>query len=152
MKHRVTPAVIVALLAALALVYSSHPPAVAQVADPRYYVSSVTLTGPASLNQGGSGTYTVAITVARNGAALNVGVDGTVELRSGNTILASKTMTVLRNQNTTTMTIPLTCTGGNIAGAAASSGSANINVVAHINETDSAPLAVTCNSTATGGC
>jgi hypothetical protein len=152
MKYRITPAVIVALLAALALISSSHPPAIAQVADPRYYVSSVTLTGPSSLAPGGSATYSVASTVARNGAALNVGVDGTVELRMGNTVLASKTMTVLRNQNTATLTIPLQCTGGNIAGAAASSGTPNASVVAHINETDSAPLTVTCNSTATGGC
>jgi hypothetical protein len=152
MRYRVTRWVIVALVAIIGFIYFSRPSAVAQVPDPRYYVSTITLTGPASLPATGSSNYTVAITVARNGTALNVGVDGTVELRDGNTILASKTFTVLRNTNNSTVTFPLQCTGGNVAGAAASSGRSSINLTAHANESDSTPLTVSCGSAVSGGC
>jgi len=152
MRYRITRWVIVALVAVLGFLYISRPSAVAQVPDTRYYVSTVMLTGPASLPASGSSNYTVAITVARNGTALNVGVDGTVELRDGNTVLASKTFTVLRNTNNSTVTFPLQCTGGNVAGATASSGRNSVSLTAHVNETDSAPLAVSCGGAVQGGC
>ncbi len=149
MRYRITRWVIVALVAVLGFIYFSRPSAVAQVPDPRYYVSTITVSGPASLPASGSGTYTVAITVARNGAALNVGVDGTVELRDGNTVLASKTFTVLRNTINSTVTFPLQCSGGNVAGAAASSGRNSVSLTAHANESDSTPVTVSCGR---GGC
>jgi hypothetical protein len=150
MRFRITRWALVVLVAVLGALFWTRRSAVAQgnTPDPRYYVSTITLTGPST-----PGTYTIGITVARNGTALNVGVDGTVELRAGGTILASKTFTVLRNQNTTTLTIPLNCSGGNVAGAAASSGQSSISLVAHANETDSQPLTVGCGpGGATGGC
>ena len=149
MNYRITRWVLAALIAIVGLVYLSRPAAIAQGnPDPRYYTSSIKLTGPSS-----PGTYTVEITVARNGTAQNVGVDGTVSLMAGGTVLASKTFTVLRNQNTGTVTMTLNCTGGNVAGPMANSGQGSINLVAHANETDSAPLTVTCGpGGATGGC
>ena len=54
MRYRITRWVIVAVVAVVGFIYFSRPSAVAQVPDPRYYVSTVTLSGPASLPATGS--------------------------------------------------------------------------------------------------
>jgi len=156
MRYRITRRVIIALLGVIGIICISRRSAVADNPDPRYYVSTVTLTGPPTVaaietSPTASSTYTVNITVARNGAALNVGVDGTAKLIAGNTVLGSKTFTVLRNENTSTVTFNLSCAAGVILG---SSGQGALPIVARVNETDSAPLTVTCAPGAKpkGGC
>lgn len=152
MRLKVTAKTLALLVPVIGLAFLMRSPETkaATGGDPRYLVQALTVTGPASITAGGTASYTVNLTIVRQAHALVQGVDGMVFLMDGNTVLASPVFTVLGNQNTTTMTVPLTCTSGNVAGALASSGRSSISLTARVNGYDSAAVTVACAGAKTG--
>ena len=138
------------------------------LADSRFYVSSVTITGPSKIRNGQSANYIVTAVIARNGIALNAPIVGTLgpppprirpSIYSGNRQLTFSEVTIPRNVNTITTSLTLSCVNREIRGDRAGSGHGSPSVTCflwwcwnddvaqingHLNETESVPLGVVC--------
>lgn len=134
--------------------------------DARFAVVSVDITGPATIRNGSSETYTVTATINRDKVGLNeliVGTQGPPPPRirpaifAGNTQLVFDEVNVPAGTNTVTARLTLSCNNNEVRGAQAGSGHGGqgrflfwswqdpAEIKGHLNETESSPVRVLCN-------
>jgi hypothetical protein len=142
--------------------FGSSPP----LRDARFIVTSVGLSGPGSIANGRSATYTLTISIQRTGTAQNatiVGTSGTPKIRpslyAGNRQLTFREIDFGPNQNSATVSLTLSCSGNEVkgdkngsgAGARAGSGflgwpwwDSPASVRGKLNERESGSLSILC--------
>lgn len=133
--------------------------------DGRFAVSSVTMTGPATIPNGGSANYTVTAVIVRDNIAANAQIIGTQgpppprirpAIYSGNTQLTFNEVNVPPNVNTITSTLTLSCRNNEVRGNVAGTGHGGrgqflwwswddpAEIKGHLNERESSVIKVLC--------
>ncbi len=162
------PTRLVGLLAGCALIMGFGGSV--RLADARFAVTNVTISGPGSIRNGASATYTVTVSISRNAGApaTLIGTQGPPpprirpSLYSGSTQLTRTEIDFGPGVNSAAVQLSLTCSNnevrGNLAGtgAGARAGSSGFlgwpwwdqpaSIKGHLNERDSASLNVLCTS------
>jgi hypothetical protein len=137
--------------------------------DSRFKVTSVSLNGPSSINNGTSATYTLTVNIQRTGQAQGatlVGTSGTPRIRpslyAGNTQLTFQEIDFGPNQNSATVNLTLSCRSNEVRGNKNGSGAGSrrgswggflrlpwwdipAKVAGRLNETKSGELSILCN-------
>jgi hypothetical protein len=105
--------------------FGSSPP----LRDARFIVTGVSLSGPGSIANGRSATYTLNISIQRTGPAQNstiVGTSGTPKIRpslyAGDRQLTFREIDFGPNQNSATVNLTLSCSGNEVKGDREGSG------------------------------
>lgn len=135
--------------------------------DARFAVASVSLTGPSTITNGGSATYTVTATITRDGIGANAQIVGTQgpppprirpSLYSGGTQLTFNEVDIAPNVNTIISTLTLSCRNNEVRGDKAGTGHGGrgqflwwswddpAEIKGHLNEKESTVTKVLCKN------